>query len=459
MLMKPKYQINVQLLVVMMLSLGSCKKFVEVAEPQDQLLGTDVFKTEASASSAVTSLYYQMMRTALYFSNAGMSVYTGLSSDEIINTSPNADNDAFRNNSLTAGMNVLINNVWVPAYKNIYQANAIIEGLEQSTLSDEVKKKLSGEAKFIRGFNYFCLVNLFGDVPLSVTTDYRYNSVASRTNVNEIYAQIISDLEYAYSNLDANYPVAGRTRANKWAAGSLLARVYLYAGKWVEAESVSSAVISSGVYSLVADPNNVFVSTSNEIILQFYPVINNANSSQGAQFIPSSATARPGFVVTTQLMNAFESGDTRKAKWTKTVVVSSQSYTHPNKYKVRNGATITENNVVLRLAELYLIRGEARARQNKLGEAKSDLDKIRSRAGLPTTTATSVETILAAIDNERRVELFTEGHRWLDLKRTQKADALLSIIKGSNWQTTDVLYPIPEEEMKRNPFLVQNSGY
>ncbi len=169
MLMKPKYQINVQLLVVMMLSLGSCKKFVEVAEPQDQLLGTDVFKTEASATSAVTSLYYQMMRTALYFSNAGMSVYTGLSSDEIINTSPNADNDAFRNNSLTAGMNVLINNVWVPAYKNIYQSNAIIEGLEQSTLSDEVKKKLSGEAKFIRAFNYFYLINLFNLITVIIT--------------------------------------------------------------------------------------------------------------------------------------------------------------------------------------------------------------------------------------------------------------------------------------------------
>ena len=116
--------------------------------------------------------------------------------------------------------------------------------------------------------------------------------------------------------------------------------------------------------------------------------------------------------------------------------------------------------MVLRLAELYLIRAEARTQQNNFSDAESDLNAIRNRAGLPNTTANDRATLLTAIEQERRIELFAEwGHRWLDLKRTNRADTILNTFKAPNWQVTDVLFPIPASQIDINGLLTQNPGY
>jgi hypothetical protein len=117
---------------------------------------------------------------------------------------------------------------------------------------------------------------------------------------------------------------------------------------------------------------------------------------------------------------------------------------------------------VFRLAEQFLIRAEARAHLDKItgaNSAKADLNMIRDRAGLPPTVASTKEEMLAAILQERRMELFVEwGHRWFDLKRTGKASEVLSVLKP-RWDPTDVLYPIPYNELQLNPNMMQNAGY
>jgi len=117
----------------------------------------------------------------------------------------------------------------------------------------------------------------------------------------------------------------------------------------------------------------------------------------------------------------------------------------------------------LRLAEQYLIRAEAMAQQNKIPEAAADLNVIRSRAGLPNTTAATQSAMLAAILQERKAELFTEwGHRWLDLKRTNTVDSVMSVVapqKGGTWQSIQKYYPIPQSELNADPNLVQTPGY
>lgn len=116
--------------------------------------------------------------------------------------------------------------------------------------------------------------------------------------------------------------------------------------------------------------------------------------------------------------------------------------------------------MVLRLAEQYLIRAEARVRQNNISGGQSDLNAIRNRSGLPNTTANDQGSLLLAIEQERRVELFTEwGHRWFDLKRTERAEAVLSPFALKDWQSTDVLFPIPQTEREINSRLTQNEGY
>jgi len=145
--------------------------------------------------------------------------------------------------------------------------------------------------------------------------------------------------------------------------------------------------------------------------------------------------------------------------WVDSITESGQTYYFPFKYKIQSGATLTEYSMVLRLAELYLIRAEARVYLNNLSGAEEDLNVIRNRAGLPVTDATDNTTLLNAIMQERRVELFTEwGHRWLDLKRTGQADSVLAPQKPQ-WQTTSVLYPIPQSEIQNDPNLIQNPGY
>ena len=109
---------------------------------------------------------------------------------------------------------------------------------------------------------------------------------------------------------------------------------------------------------------------------------------------------------------------------------------------------------------MYLIRAEARARLGELTNAKTDLDAVRSLAGLAATTAATQQDLLTAILNERRVELFTEfGHRFFDLKRFGQLDNTLPVLKP-DWSTNEALLPLPESELLLNPNLApQNPGY
>ena len=209
----------------------------------------------------------------------------------------------------------------------------------------------------------------------------------------------------------------------------------------------------------MTNPNDVFLSGSQEAIWQLMPATTSVNTWEGNVFIPS-ATVIPSYPVTTSLYNSIAATDQRRTAWLKGITVGTTTYYYPNKYKVRTGTSITEYYMVLRLAELYLIRAEARANQNKLPEAIADLNTVHKRAGLVEfpNTLSKTET-LDNIEKERRVELMLEwGHRWLDLKRTHRSDAVLGSLK-SGWQATDTLYPIPAYEIQANPSLSQNIGY
>jgi starch-binding outer membrane protein, SusD/RagB family len=160
-------------------------------------------------------------------------------------------------------------------------------------------------------------------------------------------------------------------------------------------------------------------------------------------------------------MNAFETGDLRKALWTKKVTTKNESWYHAYKYKLTtNTGTSAEYTILFRLAEMYLIRAESNAKLNHLEEAKEDLNKIRNRAGLTNTNAVTQEEVLTAIAKERRLEFFTEqGHRFFDLKRTGKADEVLSLAKP-NWNSNHIVLPLPENELLLNENLLpQNTGY
>jgi hypothetical protein len=311
---------------------------------------------------------------------------------------------------------------------------------------------------------HFTLVNFFGDVPLITTTNVNETSLAPRTAVATVYNQVVADLKDAQTLLDtANAGSSNRTRANKWSATAMLARVYLYLGDWANAETQATAVINNtGLYSLLttANLNNVFLASSTEAIWQLYSAGNNGFTQIGTSFLPGSSTT-PKYVLTNQLLNAFETGDKRKTAWVNSTNVSGTLYYYPYKYRQYTITTTgIEYYMQLRLAEEYLIRAEARAQQNKTGDAQNDLNIIRNRAGLTNTTATTKDDLLAAVSRERQVELFAEhGHRWFDLKRTNTIDAVMNAAKPGTWTSNAAKYPIPQTARNSNVNLGQNDGY
>ncbi|WP_316799065.1 RagB/SusD family nutrient uptake outer membrane protein [Pedobacter frigidisoli] len=451
---------NKFLLAILIITFSSCKKFVEVDAPTTQAELSRVFESDQTAIAAATGLYAQMIASGLTFANGGMTIYPGLSADELVNTLSSTGTDAYKNNQLLSDDATVLSTFWSNPYKNIYHANAVIEGLQNSTaISTKLRDRLLAEMLYIRALHYLYMINLFGSVPYITSTDYDLNSNLSRTEVPTIYPQLIADLLQAKSYLNNN--TTETNRVNKETVTGLLARVYLYNEDWQNAITQATEVIASGKYSL--EPlANVFLATSKESLLSLARPT--ANVSEATTLIPSSTTVRPTYAIHSNLLVAFENGDNRKTSWLKSNTVSSVVYYYANKYKVRSSTTVTENYIVQRLAELYLIRAEAKTQLGDLSGAITDVDVIRQRAGLSliknTNPNISKEALLNAIMKERQIELFCEwGHRWFDLKRTQKVNNLFSILKAATWKPYAALYPIPLAEIKKNPNLTQNEGY
>ncbi|NII28485.1 RagB/SusD family nutrient uptake outer membrane protein [Pseudoflavitalea sp. X16] len=446
--------------------LPGCNKLVEIDPPLNEMSSERVFKSDNTAKSTLSGLYSLLSQSQAQVIQ--LTLFPALGSDELELLPASVTYEDVRNNTMQATSSNA-SGFFNDLYASVYRANSIIEGLQKYTgTSAAVKKQLTGEAKFIRAYCYFYLVNLFGKVPLVLETDVTKTAYLPRTSVDSVYDQIIKDLTDAKDSLPADYSASSgnRTNANKYAATALLARAYLYTGNYTAAESNATEVINAtSLYSLIPAASmgtGVFIKNSAEAILQFMPYLNATNSytAEGATFVTTTSQ----YSLRTTYVNAFEAGDLRRLKWINEVTLNGVVNYQPYKYKYRTNALavaagVTEYPMVLRLAEQYLIRAEARANTDNSTGALADLKVIRNRAGLAESTTTDKAALLLEIEKERQTELFCElGHRWFDLKRTGRSDAVIGAIK-TTWNSTDALYPIPQTARDANPNLSQNDGY
>ena len=473
---KTKIALSFLLIVI---STSSCKKLVEIDAPITSTTSENIYTNDASAASVLTGLYTRISKGSWKSSDiVGISVKSGLSADELslYGGSSNSNQNLLRfyKNGLITQTNETF---WETFYNYLETVNIALERLSISTsLTPSVRQQLIGEAKFLRAFFYFYLVNLYGDVPLVTTSDYRLNAVLSRSSKMQVYQQIISDLKDAQTLLSDAY-IAGdiinetqdRVRPNKWAATALLSRVYLYTGDWAKAETQASAVISNSTLYSLNTLYNAFLQNNSEAIWQLQPVNAGWNTEDARVFIlptsgPNTSFNKYPVYLSIDLINSFEPGDRRKVVWVGSRMVGTNTYYFPYKYKsATSGDPVTEYIMVLRLTEQYLIRSEARAWQNNIIGAQDDLNMIRTRASLSNSTANDKTSLFPAILHERQVELFSEwGHRWLDLKRSNTVDAIMTPIcikKGGSWTSNMQWYPIPLYEIVQDPNIVQNLGY
>lgn len=452
------------ILLYIVSGLSSCDSFLEVDLPKSQLTSVSVFQNTQTANAALMDIYGKLRDNGMLSGTSlGLSQQLAYYTDELdFFGSATLSNQTFYTNSLVATSS-FVGTIWSTGYSQIYATNAVIEGIKaSSTLSVNDKRQLEGQALFLRGLIHFNLVNLFGDIPYATTTDYNQNKIAKKSKVEEVYNKINVDLKEASVLLGDTEFDNLRVRAGKSVVNALLARVNLYNGSWVEAINRSSAVIAEQGRFGLESMSNVFLKDSKETIWQLQPAIVGKNTDEAFTFIllnaPSTSVA-----LSNAFINSFTANDLRKTSWIGKVSNAAGTVTanFPFKYKQRvNTATTLEYPIVMRLSEQYLIRAEAKAQQGDLLGAAQDLNIIRSRVGLANTIATTKEQLIEAVHQERRWEFFTEhGHRFFDLKRSGRINTVLSAVKPG-WNSTDVLFPIPANEININPNLLpQNQGY
>ncbi|HUW92109.1 MAG TPA: RagB/SusD family nutrient uptake outer membrane protein [Bacteroidales bacterium] len=443
-----------------LLLLAGCERLVKVDYPTDQIGTTQVFEDIQTADAALAGLYAGLRDQSVL--NGGS--YNGIS--PLLDSY--ADNlECYYNGQAVIDIyqnqlqetNSTIANIWNTAYQQIYYANAIISGAENSTaLSVDNKSRLKGEALLIRSLIYFYLQQLFGDIPYTASLDYEYNRTLSKTEATAVLEQLETDVTEATSLLKDDYRDAERIYLNRKAAQLLLARIYLLRGEWSLAQQTADNILQSPLYEFQTDINEVFHKSGTHILWQLKPQ-NSGDATKEASFYYFTDAAPNSYTLTTDLVNTFADNDLRKQEWMAEVTFNGNTWYRPCKYINISGTNTNEYSVVFRLEEVYFIMAEALAKQARVEEALPYLNATRERAGLTVFTSLSGEDFIDELLAEKRREFFAEfGHRFIDLKRLGRLDELTAL--KSNWENYKQVWPLPQNEMLLNPNLSpQNTGY
>jgi hypothetical protein len=421
-------------------------------EPTDTIPASSAFKDKSGIERGIMGSYSSLQSLSYY----GRTLY--ISADlaaENLTHPPDATNTDYGeiDNNAILPENGAVGGLWAAMYDGINVANNVIAKIPgMSDMTTEEKNKALGELYFLRALNHFNLLNYFGAIPIKTEPTIGVGQLnAGRNPVNEVYTQIIDDLKFAEQNLSES--ITSKIRASKFAATALLARVYLYNGEYESAWEKANYVITSGSYTLPGNFANVFGSDgSAETIFEID--FTDVDRNRIAEYnFPKTLNGRREVAPSESIISAFETGDNRKP----VSIAYDGTNAYANKYNDLNKGA--DNVIVLRLAEMYLIRAEAEANKTtpNTDAVAADIDVIRSRANLLPTSAVTVNELLHAIEQERRVEFAFEGHRWFDLVRTKRATEVLPTVTNLN----KTLFPIPLSEIQTNnsPEMIQNTGY
>ncbi len=463
----------IPLLFLGLISLIACKDELEIV-PITEKVAKNFYSNEAEIESAIAGVYGQLQNNGLYgLDLIGVGEISGEDSFEEI-----AANDGGRFGQLddfsTIPGNDLVGDIWRESYEGIQRVNTILSRIiEVSYVDNTLKTGRIGEMRFIRGLLYFNLVRLYGDVPL-VTQETENPSDyfgQGRTGSTEVYAQIETDLLAAIQDLPLD---KSSGRPAKGAAQALLGDVYLTQRNFSEALPILAAVVSSNAYELMPTTDVIFgvENEGNREILfevQFTSGLNgNAEGSSAAsQFRPSGTTAnaKGHNLPTQQFVDSYDMNDTRATDYVGKE--PGNDFHFSTKYQV--SATGADDggsdHIIIRFADVVLKYAEALNENGRTQDAIVQLNRIRTRAGLEVTPATSQVEVQTAIRQERRFELIGEGHRFYDLKRYGVAVAVLNDFFTANGSPTRIdetklLLPIPQSQIDTDPdFINQNPGY
>ncbi|GAB2543349.1 RagB/SusD family nutrient uptake outer membrane protein [Spirosoma aerophilum] len=436
------------------LLLTGCQQFLTV-QPELQVDQSQAIINASTAEAAVNGLYNRLGSDGYYGSNFQALAY--LSGGDVQWTGSQGAPQEITARKLTAD-NGYVGSAWSAIYRTILQANYLLETVPTITdpqLTADRKNQIVGEAYAIRALAYFDLIRGWGGVQLvlKATRTPADNTNISRSSVDETYAQVLKDLTAAEPLLSATTNRNKITRKTVWA---IRARYHLYRQEWEQAETFAGKLIDDAANYKLAKPYNAFFANNAASTPESVFEIAYTNSFKNGHYnwwLPPALSGRREWApnaALVALLNDPNVGGNRKELIAQTSPPGNLWYGKLY-YRTPLG---TDPAYIIRIAELYLIRSEARVQLGKTAAALADLNAIRDRAGVPPSQAATKDALLLAIEAERQVEFPFEADRWFNLIRNGRAAAVLGITDATKY-----VLPIPNSEILADKALTQNQGY
>ncbi len=475
----------------------SCESFLdekplaEITKEQTQTEEQKSAYTSVADAESELNGVYALFKTDIY---EACNFYIGdCMSDNCFIGGDGIAEEQFDNMAVSA-TNSLVALMWSQFYAIVGSATNVIENvklMDSSVIDDDTRARITADAKFARAWVLFDIVRYWGAAPMtlqlipSITVDnidtWYPVMYPSRTSEEDIYAQILDDLnEDTISNLPSKS--TGAFSGTQGAAYGLLAKIYATMGKKSERDydkvvSLCDAVIKQG-YSLVPDFDTLWTidgKFSSESIFEMYfsDVAEQHNWAYWVLLTDVSGDVvvswRRYCTPTQDLVAKFDKDKDVRYKssiyWT---TVPYDIYWPANNYPLAYKIRQKESDIILlRLADILLLKAEALVESGKPTEAMAIVNQIRGRAGIDLLpTSLDVEKARLAVENERQLELLLEGHRWFDLVRNERMEEVMKLSHDKNGKVrfTDIptwreKLPVPQEQMDINERLTQNEGY
>lgn len=473
---------NIVLIAVVSIFVSCEKDFLDVNPSQETP------EVALSDPDAATELVNSIYNKLLSFNMSSFPWYgvTEITSDNADKGSDPGDTGTYQKNHAEytyTETEASFSNLWENHYQGIGRANQAIILLPDVDIEEDLRNRLIGEAKFLRGLMYFRMVQMFGGVPIidfipDPNSEEDINRAYQRASKEEVYAFIEADLQDAieFLPLKSEYSAANLGRATQGAAQALLAKVNLYQEDWQPAYDLSQAVIDSKEYDLEPNYEDIWKVSHENGVESIFEIqgrgetpslgVDNYHTSQGAR---GQGGWGWGFNSPSEdLANAYEPDDKRRDA---TIIfrgetlydgrlvpetVSNLRY-NQKAYVDQNLQANDKNVQLLRYAEVLLINAEAAFHLGMLEEAQAKLNLVRERAGLEKLLTTPT---LLDIWKERRLELAMEGDRMFDLRRQGRAAEVMQAFGVPFVVGKHELFPIPQEQIAQSDGLLeQNPGW
>lgn len=493
--MKINYIAILAVTTMLVLSVVSCSKSFLEKTPISALTTGNFYKTASDAEAGLAGAY-SFGANEYYIWD--FEINGDVRSDNCYAGGNSGDVQAIDNLRLKP-TNGNVTRDWSYLYRCVASANSVLDNVpkvEDPALSEERKKQILGEAKFLRALHYFNLTGLYGEVPLVLTAETT-DLYPKRDAVETVYMQIEQDLKDAENSLPVTADAAGR--GTKGAAQALLAKVYAQRNKYDECLQACNRVLpakfggaGTGGYDLLPNYDFLWDNQHKNSAESIFEIQHSSTISGFGQwginlYLPFSLTGDTWAKFcspSNDIVNVFRSeGDSIRLHasvfWENTVATNTTpppytSATQPvpfsYKWRMTGGGSWNGdcNTILLRLADIILLKAEALNNTGRTPEAASLVNAIRARVNLPPITAPTQALMADAILKERRLELAFEGHRWWDLMRSG-TDNLIKVMNilvdpankplAYNISASDLIFPIPQTERDLNKNLTQNSGY